>query len=159
MTSAYDGIRWGPGLPRQWQYERSQSRIGGSLWQYPMRFVENSPIFMADRVQTPLMMLHNDHDDAVPWYQGIEYFLALRRLEKEVYLFNYNGELHGLRKRPNQKDYTLRMQQFFDHYLKGAPRPEWMVKGIPYLERDKEKQKKQENPFSRLMILNLAPIP
>jgi dipeptidyl aminopeptidase/acylaminoacyl peptidase len=136
MTSAYSGIRWGTGLPRQFQYERTQSRIGGSLWEYPMRFVENSPVFMADRVKTPLLMLHNDQDDAVPWYQGIEYFLALRRLGKEVYLFNYNGEPHGLRKRANQKDYTVRMQQFFDHYLKGAPRPEWMERGIPYLERD-----------------------
>jgi dipeptidyl aminopeptidase/acylaminoacyl peptidase len=140
MTSAYSGIRWGAGLPRQFQYERSQSRIGGSLWQYPMRFVENSPVFMADRVQTPLLMLHNDADDAVPWYQGIEYFLALRRLGKEVYLFNYNGELHGLRKRGNQKDYTVRMQQFFDHHLKGAAKAEWMEKGIPYLQREKEKE-------------------
>jgi dipeptidyl aminopeptidase/acylaminoacyl peptidase len=135
MTSAYSGIRWGTGLPRQFQYEKTQSRIGGSLWQFPMRFVENSPVFMADRVRTPLLMLHNDQDDAVPWYQGIEYYLALRRLGKEVYMFNYIGELHGLRKRANQKDYTVRMQQFFDHYLKGAPRPEWMERGIPYRER------------------------
>ncbi len=134
MTSAYDGIRWGTGLPRQFQYEKTQSRIGGTLWQYPLRFIENSPIFRADRVETPLMMIANDADDAVPWYQGIEYFLALRRLGKEVYMFNYNGEPHHLNKRPNQKDYTIRMQQFFDHYLKGAPRPEWMDRGIPYIE-------------------------
>jgi dipeptidyl aminopeptidase/acylaminoacyl peptidase len=134
MISAYDGIRWGPGLPRQFQYERQQSRIGGSLWQYPQRFIENSPIFMADRVQTPVMLLHNDADDAVPWYQGIEYYLALRRLGKEAYLFVYNGEPHGLRKRPNQKDYTVRLQQYFDHFLKGAAKPDWMVRGIPYLE-------------------------
>ncbi len=139
MTSAYSGIRWESGLPRQFQYERTQSRIGGSLWEYPMRFLENSPVFRADRVQTPLLMLHNDNDGAVPWYQGIEYYLALRRLGKEVYLFNYNGEAHGLRKRQNQKDYTRRMQEFFDHFLKGAPKPEWMEKGIPYLEREKEK--------------------
>ncbi|HEX7227197.1 MAG TPA: prolyl oligopeptidase family serine peptidase, partial [Candidatus Binatia bacterium] len=141
MTSAYSGIRWGSGLPRQFQYERSQSRIGGSLWDYPLRFLENSPIFRADRVETPLLMLHNDEDDAVPWYQGIEYFLALRRLGKEAYMFNYNGEKHGLRKRINQKDYTRRMQEFFDHFLKGAPAPEWMEKGIPYLQREKEKEK------------------
>jgi dipeptidyl aminopeptidase/acylaminoacyl peptidase len=73
MTSAYSGIRWGTGLPRQFQYEHSQSRIGGSLWEYPLRFLENSPVFRADRVQTPLLMIHNDEDDAVPWYQGIEY--------------------------------------------------------------------------------------
>ncbi len=137
MISAYDGIRWGTGIPRQFQYEHTQSRIGGSIWQYPTRFIENSPIFWADRVQTPLMILQNDGDDAVPWYQGIEYFLALRRLGKEVYLFNYNGEPHHINKRPNQKDYTIRLQQFFDHYLKGAPEPDWMEKGVPYLERDK----------------------
>ncbi len=141
MISAYDGIRWGPGLPRQFQYERTQSRIGGTLWEMPMKFIENSPIFMADRVRTPLMMLHNDADDAVPWYQGIEYYLALRRLGKEVYLFTYNGEPHGLRRRPNQKDYTVRLQQYFDHFLKGAPIPAWMEKGIPYLERDEEKER------------------
>jgi dipeptidyl aminopeptidase/acylaminoacyl peptidase len=141
MTSAYSGIRWESGLPRQFQYERTQSRIGGNLWEYPMRFLENSPVFRADRVQTPLLMLHNDNDGAVPWYQGIEYYLALRRLGKEVYLFNYNGEPHGLRRRPNQKDYTRRMQEFFDHFLKGAPKPEWMERGIPFLEREKEKEK------------------
>ncbi len=136
MISAYDGIRWGTGLPRQFQYERTQSRIGATLWQAPQKFIENSPIFMADRVQTPLLLLHNDQDDAVPWYQGIEYYLALRRLNKECYLFNYVGEPHGLRKKANQKDYTMRMQQFFDHHLKGAAKPEWMEKGIPYRPRE-----------------------
>jgi len=92
-------------------------------------------------VQTPLLMIHNDEDDAVPWYQGIEFYLALRRLGKEAYLFSYNGEKHGLRKRINQKDYTRRLQEFFDHFLKGAPSPEWMEKGIPYLQREKEKEK------------------
>jgi dipeptidyl aminopeptidase/acylaminoacyl peptidase len=141
MTSAYSGIRWGSGLPRQFQYEHSQSRIGGSLWEYPMRYFENSPIFHADKVQTPLLMINNDEDDAVPWYQGIEFFLGLRRLSKEAYMFSYNGEKHGLRKRINQKDYTRRLQEFFDHFLKGAPAPEWMEKGIPYLQREKEKEK------------------
>ncbi len=141
MTSAYSGIRWGTGLPRQFQYEHTQSRIGGNLWEYTMRFIENSPVFHADRVRTPILMLHNDNDDAVPWYQGIEYYLALRRLGKEVYMFNYNGEYHGLRRRQNQKDYTRRIQEFFDHNLKGAPKPEWMEKGILYLQREKEKEK------------------
>jgi dipeptidyl aminopeptidase/acylaminoacyl peptidase len=141
MTSAYSGIRWGSGLPRQFQYEHSQSRIGGSLWEYPMRYLENSPVFRADRVQTPLLMINNDEDDAVPWYQGIEFYLALRRLGKEAYLFSYNGEKHGLRKRINQRDYTHRLQEFFDHFLKGAPAPEWMEKGIPYIQREKEKEK------------------
>lgn len=141
MTSAYSGIRWGTGLARQFQYERAQSRIGGSLWDYPLRFLDNSPLFRADRVQTPLLMIANDEDDAVPWQQGIEFFLALRRLDKEVYMFSYNGEKHGLRRRINQKDYTRRLQEFFDHFLKGVPAPEWMEKGIPYLQREKEKEK------------------
>jgi dipeptidyl aminopeptidase/acylaminoacyl peptidase len=141
MISAYDGIRWGPGLPRQFQYEKTQSRIGGSIWEKPLLYIENSPIFSLDRVKTPVMIIANDADDAVPWYQGIEMFLGLRRLGKEAYLFNYNGEPHHLNRRPNQKDYTMRMQQFFDHYLKGAPAPEWMEKGVPYMDREKEKER------------------
>jgi dipeptidyl aminopeptidase/acylaminoacyl peptidase len=138
MTSAYNGIRWGSGLPRQFQYEKTQSRIGGPLWERPLRYIENSPVFYADRVSTPLLILHNDQDDAVPWYQGIELYLSLRRNGKEVYLFCYHGEKHGIRKRINQKDYSLRMMQFFDHFLKGAAKPEWMERGIPYLERDQK---------------------
>jgi dipeptidyl aminopeptidase/acylaminoacyl peptidase len=144
MTSAYSGIRWGTGLPRQFQYEHTQSRIGRTIFEDPFKYVENSPVFHAPRVTTPMLILHDDNDDAVPWYQGIEYFLALRRNGKEAYLMNYNGEYHGLRRRADQMDYTVRMQQFFDHFLKGAPAPEWMEKGVPYLERDEEKLKFQQ---------------
>lgn len=133
MISAYDGIRWGPGRPRQFQYEHTQSRIGGTPWEYPLRFIENSPIFMVDKIQTPLMIIANDADDAVPWYQGIEFFLALRRLGKEAYMFTYNGEPHHLRRRANQRDYAIRMAQFFNHELKAGPKPAWMIDGVPYL--------------------------
>jgi dipeptidyl aminopeptidase/acylaminoacyl peptidase len=139
MTSAYSGIRWGSGLPRQFQYEKTQSRIGKTLFDDPLKYVENSPVFHVKRVTTPLLILHDDADDAVPWYQGIELFMALRRNGKEAYLMNYNGELHGLRRRPDQMDYSIRMKQFFDHFLKDAPAPEWMRKGIPYIEREEEK--------------------
>lgn len=139
MTSAYSGIRWGPGLPRQFQYEQTQSRIGLPLTDAPERYLANSPVFHIKNVQTPLLILHNDHDDAVPWEQGIELFLALRRHGKSAWFFNYNQELHGLRRRADQQDYTLRLWQFFDHYLRGAPAPVWMEKGIPYLDRDQEK--------------------
>lgn len=139
MISAYNGIRWGSGMPRQFQYEHTQSRIGGTPWTAPLKFIENSPVFFADKVSTPLMMIHNDQDDAVPWYQGIEYYLALRRLGKEVYLLNYNGQPHNLSNRAAARDFAVRMQQFFDHHLKGEPMPEWMAKGVPYLEREKEK--------------------
>ncbi len=141
MTSAYSGIRWGTGLPRQFQYEQTQSRIGKKLTDAPDTYLDNSPVFQAHRVATPLLILHNDADDAVPWQQGIELFLALRRHGKPAWLFNYNGEFHGLRRRPDQKDWAKRMSQFFDHYLKGAPAPAWLEKGIPYIERDEEKVK------------------
>jgi dienelactone hydrolase len=137
MISAYGGIRWGSGMSRAFQYEKTQSRIGGPPWINTLQYIENSPIFWVEKVQTPYLTIHDDEDDAVPWYQGIEFFTALRRLGKEAYLFNYNTEKHGLRQRENQKHWTVHLDEFFDHYLKGAPKPEWMEKGVPYLERGK----------------------
>jgi len=131
MTSAYGGIRWGPGINRQFQYERSQSRIGATLWEKPELYIKNSPLFRADKIKTPLLMLDNDQDDAVPWYQGIEFYTALRRLNKKVWLVNYNGEPHGIIERRNRKDWSIRMGQFFDYYLKGAPPAKWITQGVP----------------------------
>jgi len=135
MFSAYGGIRWGSGLSRMFQYEQSQSRIGGTIWEYPLRYLENSPIFFTDKVHTPVLILHNDKDTAVPWYQGIEYFVALRRLGKPAWLLNYNDEPHWPLKLQNRKDFNIRMQQFFDHYLKNAPMPKWMERGVPEIEK------------------------
>ncbi len=137
MTSAYGGIRWGSGMSRMFQYERTQSRLGGSLWEVRPRYIENSPLFWADKIETPVLMMHNDEDTAVPWYQGIEFFVALRRLAKPVWLLNYNGEPHGLRKHQNRKDWAVRMQQFFDHYLTDAPAPVSLAEGIPAVEKGK----------------------
>ena len=141
MTSAYGGIRWGSGLARSFQYEKTQSRIGGSLWEYPLRYLENSPVFHADRVETPLLMMHNDNDGAVPWYQGIEMYVAMRRLGKEAYMVNYNGDEHNPTKRANQADIALKTMQFFDHHLRGMPAPKWMTDGIPYLEKGRDQVK------------------
>jgi dienelactone hydrolase len=135
MISAYGGIRWWTGLSRQFQYEHTQSRIGGTPWEYPTRYVENSPIFNIDKINTPLLIMHNDEDGHVPWYQGIEFFVSLRRLQKPAWFLNYNGEPHWPLKRQNRKDFNIRMQQFFDHYLKGAPKPVWMERGVPALEK------------------------
>jgi dipeptidyl aminopeptidase/acylaminoacyl peptidase len=135
MVSAYGGIRWGTGMSRAFQYEKTQSRIGQPPWDAPLQFIENSPIFWVEKVNTPYLSIHNDGDDAVPWYQGIEFFSAMRRLGKEAYMFVYNGELHGLRQRDNQKHWTVHQDEFFDHFLLGKPKPEWMEKGVPYLER------------------------
>lgn len=135
MTSAYGGIRWESGMSRAFQYEHQQSRIGGSLWEYPMRYLENSPLFALDKVQTPLLILHNDKDGAVPWYQGIELYSGLRRLGKPTWLLNYNDEPHWPVKLQNRIDFQRRMQQFFDHYLLDAPEPRWMERGVPPIEK------------------------
>lgn len=138
MTSAYGGIREGSGLVRQFQYEVGQSRIGGSIWDKPLYYIENSPIFWAEKVTTPVLMMNNDKDDAVPFSQGVEMFTALRRNGKKVWMLNYNGDLHNLMKRANRKDLSIRMHQFFDHYLKGAPMPKWMAEGVPATDKGKD---------------------
>lgn len=132
MTSAYSGIRWQTGLARQFQYEKSQSRLGGTLWDARDRYIDNSPVFFADRIDTPLLIMHGDDDGAVPWYQSIELYLALRRLEKDAIFLQYRGEPHHLQKYPNKLDYAIKMKEYFDHYLKGAPAAEWITKGVPY---------------------------
>ncbi|MGS2738699.1 alpha/beta hydrolase family protein [Sinomicrobium sp. M5D2P17] len=141
MTSAYGGIRWQTGMSRMFQYEHTQSRIGGKLWDKLDLYLENSPLFYANKVNTPLLMMHNDDDGAVPWYQGIEFFVALRRLDKPVWMLTYNGEPHNLKGSSwgNRKDLSIRMMQFFDHYLKGEKAPEWMEKGRPALQKEYNK--------------------
>lgn len=138
MTSAYGGIRWGSGLSRMFQYEHTQSRIGGTLWDKPLLYIENSPLFYAKNVNTPLLMMHNDNDGAVPWYQGIEYFVALRRLNKPVWLLTYNNEPHNLKPSSwgNRMDLSIRMKQFFDHYLKDTEAPEWMLNGVKAVDKE-----------------------
>jgi dipeptidyl aminopeptidase/acylaminoacyl peptidase len=135
MTSAYGGIRWGTGMNRQFQYERTQTRIGATLWQRPDLYIKNSPLFKVDKISTPLMIMHNDADGAVPWYQGIELFTAMRRLNKKVWLLQYNGEDHNLVERRNRKDLSIRLGQFFDHYLKGAPAAKWISEGVPAIAK------------------------
>jgi len=131
MTSAYGGIRWGSGLSRMFQYENTQSRLGATLWEDSEVYLKNSPLFDLDKMKTPVLILHNDKDGAVPWYQGIEYFMALRRLDKPAWFLNYNGEPHWPLKRQNREDFQLRMSQFFDHFLMDYDAPRWMKEGVP----------------------------
>lgn len=135
MTSAYGGIRWGTGMSRQFQYEQTQSRIGKTLWEAPELYIENSPLFNMPKVTTPVVIMHNDEDGAVPWYQGIEMFMALRRLGKPVWMLNYNGDDHNLIKRANKNDIQQRQVQFFDHYLKDKPAPKWMTEGVSAINK------------------------
>ncbi|MCD8560448.1 MAG: prolyl oligopeptidase family serine peptidase [Shewanella xiamenensis] len=134
MTSAYSGIRHGTGIARQFQYETGQSRIGASLFAAPQKYIENSPVFYADRINTPLMIMFGDKDDAVPWEQGVEMYLAMRRAGKDVVFLQYEDEPHHLKKYPNKLDYSIRMMEYFDHYLKGKPAPTWLSQGEAYVE-------------------------
>jgi dienelactone hydrolase len=138
MTSAYGGIRWTSGVNRQFQYEKTQSRIGATLWEKPELYIENSPLFHLPKVKTPLVIMSNDADGAVPWYQGIELFTAMRRLGKTVWLLNYNGEAHNLVERKNKKDIQIREQQYFDWLLKGEKAPKWITEGVPAVKKGKD---------------------
>ncbi len=131
MFSAYGGIRWGSGMSRMFQYEKTQSRIGRTIWNGFLRYLENSPLFWVEKIHTPLLIMHNDRDGAVPWYQGIELFVAMRRLGKPAWLINYNKMPHWPITYATKKDWAIRMQQFFDHFLKGAPAPVWLKEGVP----------------------------
>lgn len=110
--------------------------MGGSLWEKPQRYVKNSSIFYLDKVTTPVLLFTGQKDSQVPHEpheQSVEFFCALRRLDKPAWMLQYDvkGNGHVIWDEKNQLDYTIRMQQFFDHYLKGAPAPVWMTRGIP----------------------------
>lgn len=135
MFSAYGGIRWGSGMARSFQYEHTQSRLGATPWSSPLRYLENSPLFTMDKVQTPILIMHNDADGHVPWHQGIEYFVAMKRLGKPCWLLNYTGEPHWPMHMANRIDFQRRMFQFFNHYLKNQKMPKWMSEGVPAVEQ------------------------
>jgi len=134
MISAYSGIRLESGNVRESQYEHGQSRIGADPWDRPDLYIENSGLFGIRNITTPYLTIHNDLDGAVPQFQGIEFITAMRRLGKEAYLFSFDGEEHGLRDREHQKYWTVHLDEWFDHWLKDAPRPSWM-NGVDYLHR------------------------
>jgi dienelactone hydrolase len=119
------------GSSNQSYYEDSQGRMGMSLWSIPQQYVRNSPIFFAENIVTPLLIMANSEDKTVPWQQGIELFSALRRLKKKVWLLQYDTEEHQLTNEIDQKDYTIRLGQFFDRYLMDKPAPIWMTEGVP----------------------------
>ncbi|MDL2320367.1 prolyl oligopeptidase family serine peptidase [Alistipes sp. OttesenSCG-928-B03] len=131
MVSAYTAIRPQVGMPRMLMYEETQCRIGQPMWggDNTELYIRNSPIYFADRIATPLLIFHNDADEAVPYSEGLNLFFAMRRLGKPAWLLNYKGEGHFLFGTAARRDWTIRQEQFFDHYLNGAPRPEWMETG------------------------------
>jgi dipeptidyl aminopeptidase/acylaminoacyl peptidase len=145
MVSMYSSVYWNTGSANQPIFESSQGRFTGNFIDNYDAYIRNSPAFHAKNVQTPLMLLHNERDGAVDFNQGITYYNTLRGLGKDVLLLQYVGENHGLAQPANQKDYTIRMKEYFDTYLMGAQAPEWLKNGIPRLkmqEHLKSRQKK-----------------
>jgi dipeptidyl aminopeptidase/acylaminoacyl peptidase len=136
LVSMYSSIYWNSGSANQPIFESSQGRFTGGYWEQQEAYLRNSPVFHATKVQTPLLLLHNDKDGAVDFTQGIEYYNTLRRLDKSVVMLQYKGENHGLAKPANRKDYYVRMREYFDHYLQGKPAPKWMTEGVPLLKMD-----------------------
>jgi dipeptidyl aminopeptidase/acylaminoacyl peptidase len=136
MVSMYSLIYKNSGGTNQAIFESSQGRFLGSYSDNWEAYVRNSPVNFAKNVRTPLIILHNDRDGAVDFTQGVEYYNTLRRLGKNVIMLEYVGENHGLVKPANRYDYTIRMKEFFDHHLKGAPAPAWMTDGVPRLEME-----------------------
>jgi dipeptidyl aminopeptidase/acylaminoacyl peptidase len=134
MISMYSSIYFNTGSANMAIFESSQGRFKGGYWDNLEAYQRNSPVYYAERVKTPLIILHNDKDGAVDWNQGIEYYNTLRRLKKPVVMLQYVGENHGLQKPVNQKDYTVRMKEFFDHYLMGKPAPAWYTEGVSQLK-------------------------
>lgn len=137
MISMYSLIYWNSGGTNQAIFEASQGRLTPGYWDNWDAFARNSPVYHIKKVQTPLLLLHNDKDGAVDFTQGIEYYNGLRRLNKPVVMITYRGENHGIAKLPNRKDYAVRMMEYFDYMLKGKPAPEWWSKGVNRLDMEK----------------------
>lgn len=116
----------------------SQGRMGDQPWDDPERWRSQSPIEHVPAISTPFLILHGTADGAVDWNQGLELYTAARRMGKEVILLSYPDEPHHLAKEPNQKDFQARMRQWFDHWLRGEPAPEWMEGGVPFLQKGKK---------------------
>lgn len=139
FISLYNGTkspRFGA-TSRQSGFETGYQRIGATLWERPDLFIENSPVLKANKVTTPLLMMSNKLDNDIPFEQGIEFYTALRRLGKTVWMLQYDGQGHVVFGKAAE-DLEIRMKQFFDHYLKGACAPFWMTTGIPASMKGKE---------------------
>jgi dipeptidyl aminopeptidase/acylaminoacyl peptidase len=102
--------------------EKSQDRIGGTLWEYPERYLEHSAVLQADRIRTPLLNITGDQDPNVPASQSREIYYALRRLGREVEWVRY---VNGAHRPPNSVseavDFESRILAWYDKYLKPAP--------------------------------------
>jgi dienelactone hydrolase len=129
FVSQYGALA-GNGSSLQSLFETGQTRMGASLWDIPDQYIKNSPIFQAHKVTTPFLMMHTTNDGVCPFANAVEFFTALRRLGKKVWMLEYTDSDHGVWGKSGV-DFSIRMSQFFDHYLKDARPPKWMTTGVP----------------------------
>jgi len=112
-------------------YIGGQQRMGNAtLWDKPETYIKNSAVLGVDRISTPILLAHTKDDGVCPISNVIEFFTGLRRLGKRSWMLVYPGD-HGIEGKEGIMDFSIRMKQFFDHYLKDMPAPIWMTKGIP----------------------------
>jgi dipeptidyl aminopeptidase/acylaminoacyl peptidase len=110
---------------------------GATIWENPKSYISNSAIISADKVTTPLLIFHCKNDGSVPFQQALEMFLALQRLDKKVWILDYDNGGHLLTSQIDAEDFTKRITQYFDHFLKNQPAPKWMTQGIPAMLKGK----------------------
>jgi dipeptidyl aminopeptidase/acylaminoacyl peptidase len=136
-VSFYNTLYKSTGTVQQGIMELGQVRMGvnATPWNSHELYESQSPIHHVEKIKTPFLILHGTADGAVDWMQGLEYFNAARRTGKQVILLSYPDEPHHLAKKENQKDFQVRMKQFFDHYLMGKPAPKWLTDGVPQLRK------------------------
>jgi dipeptidyl aminopeptidase/acylaminoacyl peptidase len=135
LISDFDQL-WKSAGTNQHRYDYyGQGRFGTNPFDDRELYIRESALFNAETMNTNLLLLHGTDDGSVEWLQAVEFYNALRFLGKNVILASYPGEGHHLAKLENQIDFQTRMEQFYDHYLKGKPAPEWMTEGIPYLKK------------------------
>ncbi|AXY74752.1 S9 family peptidase [Paraflavitalea soli] len=133
LISSYLGLVTGgvqvAGAPeKQHKQDHPQARIGKTPWEAQQVYQQNSPVLNANNITTPLMIVHNKLDGSINYRQGVEMYMAMRRLGKPCWLLQYDRSGHTLSNRQDAIDYTLRLTQFFDHYLQYKPAPRWMTK-------------------------------
>jgi dipeptidyl aminopeptidase/acylaminoacyl peptidase len=138
MISMYLSVFWNTGGTDARMFEIDQGRMEVPFWEDLDAYIRNSPVFHVERMRAPLLVAFGDRDGAVDWHQGIELYNAARRAGKELVLLVYEGENHSLARRPNQQDYHRRTNEWLAHYLKGAPAPDWITRGVPHAERQRE---------------------
>jgi dipeptidyl aminopeptidase/acylaminoacyl peptidase len=117
-------------------YLFQQQRAGVSPWDKPDMYHFESALTHVPEVTAPFLIMHGTADPTVSFTNSLGFYNALRYQGKTAYFLAYPGEGHGLRGMANRKDLTIRYFQFFNHYLKGEPAPKWMTDGVPFLEKD-----------------------